>query len=84
MRHSHELRRFLARQTDSQDAPIDRGEFIFACFAMRKSKPFRSRYAFLHKTAIKLAKDHRRHRSAWLRRTIVKPRTGERHDPKHR
>jgi DNA-directed RNA polymerase specialized sigma24 family protein len=41
-------------------------------------------YAFLHKTAIKLAKDHRRRRSAWFREPSQNRRTGERQDPKDR
>jgi hypothetical protein len=69
MRHSHELRRFLTRQADS---PIDRGRFISE-FRYAKVETVSDPYAFLHKTAIKRAKDHRRRRSAWFRRTIAKP-----------
>jgi hypothetical protein len=73
MRHSHELRKFLTRQADSQDAPIDRGKLYLRVFRYAKVETVSDPYAFLHKTAIKRAKDHRRRRSAWFRRTVAKP-----------
>ena len=73
MRHSHETRRFLARQTDSQDTPTDQEPYLrVLCHA--EGETVADPYAvLLHKTAIKLAKNHRRRRSAWFRRTIAKP-----------
>jgi hypothetical protein len=74
MRHSHELRRFLARQTDSQDTPTDRGKLNLRVLCHAEGETIADPYAvLLHKTAVKLAKNHRRRRSAWFRRTIAKP-----------
>jgi hypothetical protein len=72
MRHSHELLRFLARQTDSQDTPTDQETYLrVLCHAEGEtvSDPCAVPAA---KTAIKLAKDHRRHRRGRLKGTIAK------------
>ena len=74
MRHSHELRRFLARKAHSQDAPTDQETYLrVLCHAEGEtvSDPYT---ALLHKTAIKLAKNHRRHRRGRLKGTIAKQR----------